>query len=179
MDKEFKTIESGPEFVGKNLRVQKELVSDGSRNFFVDVVNFPNSTAILPITERGTLILERHYRHPIKETILEAPAGKLEPGEEPEDGARRELLEETGYKANSVQSLGIIFAAPGYSTERAHLFAARLDEKPEQGQSLEPGEKIALQEFAAGEIQDLILKGDLRDSMTISLIFAAKLRGLI
>ncbi|MGI0081176.1 MAG: NUDIX hydrolase, partial [Nitrososphaerales archaeon] len=115
LEEKYTVIDAGPEYIGKSLRVQKELVSDGGASFFVDIVRFPNSTAILPIKDNGKVILERHYRHPIKETILEVPAGKLELDEKPEDGARRELLEETGFEAMAIQNVGSIFAAPGYS----------------------------------------------------------------
>lgn len=179
MQEKYKVIDAGPEFIGKSLRVQKELVSDGESSFFVDVAKFPNSTAILPIKETGKIILERHYRHPIRETILEVPAGKLEPNETPETGARRELLEETGFAAKSIQKVGSIFAAPGYSTEVIHLFIAQVSSHPERAQSLEPTEKIKLEEYTVAEVLDLIKKDELRDSMTISLIFLAQLKGML
>ena len=179
MEEKYKVIDAGPEFIGKNLKVQKELISDCGASFFVDVVRFPNSTAILPITEDRKIILERHYRHPIRETILEVPAGKLEPNENPEEGARRELLEETGFEADVIQNLGSIFAAPGYSTEVIHLFIAKVKSKPEHGQKLEPTEKITLEEYTMEQVSGLIAKDQLKDSMTISLIFVAKLKGML
>ncbi|MGI0080934.1 MAG: NUDIX hydrolase [Nitrososphaerales archaeon] len=179
LEEKYTVIDAGPEFVGKSLRVQKELVSDGGTTFFVDIVRFPDSVAILPIKENGMVILERHYRHPIKETILEVPAGKLEPNERTEDGARRELLEETGFEAVTIQNVGSIFAAPGYSTEIIHLFIAKVKMEGEHVQKLEPTERIRLEEFNLQEISELISKDELRDSMTISLIFIAKLKGML
>lgn len=174
LENSYQKIDAGPQFVGKNLRVQKELVSDGRTSFFVDVVRFPDSVAILPIMNSGRIILERHYRHPILQTILEVPAGKLEPNEDPESGARRELLEETGFESLALYPVGKIYAAPGYSTETIYLFIARVSEKNQHAQNLEVSEKITLEKFTTEQISQLISDDKLRDSMTLSLLCIAR-----
>jgi ADP-ribose pyrophosphatase len=179
LNKEYKGTILNQEFVGKNLRARIELVKYGEKDVLFDVISYPNSTAILPIKSNGKAILERHYRHAIKETILEVPAGKLRDGERPEDGAKRELLEETGYKSMSIQNLGTIFAAPGYSTERIHLFVSNVRDQPDENQALEPGEEITLEEFDLKELENLVLSGEINDSMTLSLIYLAKLKGIV
>jgi ADP-ribose pyrophosphatase len=74
-----------------------------------DVVNFPKTVGILPLIEKDKVILIRQFRSPIKKEIWEIPAGKLDKGEKPEVGAKRELKEETGYEAKELKKIGEFF----------------------------------------------------------------------
>ena len=97
----------------------------------------------------------------IKDTILELPAGKLEKGENPDYAAKRELEEETGYRAKTWKSLGYIFTSPGYSDEKLYLYFAKdlefVGEHPDEGEILKTFE-ISRKEFVkkihSGEISD-------------------------
>ncbi len=175
-------INSKTVYESKRLRVEKRVFSQELReeNLEVDVVSFPvpRSVAVLPFTEKGEVLLEKHYRYAPLEQILEIPAGWLKSSEKPEDGARRELMEETGYSVLQIKALGTILPAAGYSTEEISLFLARVKKKPESKQSLEPGEKITLVKFSKRTVQRMIRSGKIRDAMTISAVFRAQLRGL-
>lgn len=89
-----------------------------------EVVDHPGAVAVLPVTNDGNAVLVWQYRYPTQRPLLEIPAGKLDPGENPETCARRELAEETGYRANHLKGLGALFPSPGFSGEILHVFVA-------------------------------------------------------
>lgn len=89
------------------------------------VVEHPGAVAIAPVTDTGELVLVRQYRHAAREVRLEVPAGRLQPGEAPLAAARRELAEETGRSAGRWRELATFLPAPGFCSERIHLFEAR------------------------------------------------------
>jgi ADP-ribose pyrophosphatase len=91
----------------------------------LDVVEHPGAVAIAPVLDDGRIVLVRQYRHAIGRWFVEIPAGRLERGEDPEATARRELEEETGYRCAALEPLGELFPAPGFCSEKIHLFAAR------------------------------------------------------
>ena len=88
------------------------------------VVKHPGAVVILPQLADGRLLPIAQYRCAVGETVLEFPAGTLEPGEAPLACARRELIEETGYRADHWHALGTIYSSPGFCDERLHLFLA-------------------------------------------------------
>lgn len=89
-----------------------------------DIVLHPGAVAILPINEKGNLLLIEQWRRAIDQIILELPAGTLEVGEDPASCAQRELQEEIGYRANQLTPMGGIFTTPGFCNEYIHLFLA-------------------------------------------------------
>jgi ADP-ribose pyrophosphatase len=107
-----------------------------------EVVEHPGAVGILALTEAGEVLLVRQWRHAAGQVLLEIPAGTREPGESVEETARRELVEEVGYEAGSVNVLLTFFPSPGYSGERIVLVRAddcRLVERvadPDEGVSV-------------------------------------------
>lgn len=89
-----------------------------------DVLRHPGGVAVIALTSDGKLVLVHQYRTPLEQVTLEIPAGKLVPGEDPEQAAARELMEETGYVAARMAYLGPIAMAPGYCDEIIHLYMA-------------------------------------------------------
>lgn len=89
-----------------------------------EIVKHPGGVAIVPVDAQGRVLLVRQYRLAAGRELVELPAGTLEAGEDPAFCAARELQEETGYKADHLESLGGIYLAPGYTTEFLHLFYA-------------------------------------------------------
>lgn len=126
-----------------------------------EVVRHPGAVAIVPRLADGRVCLIRNYRVSVADTLIEIPAGTLEPGEPPEQCAARELTEETGYVAGRLTRLASFFLSPGILDERMHLFLAeQLTAGPA---AREPGEEIqnlltpwsdALAMIASGAIQD-------------------------
>lgn len=88
------------------------------------IVEHRGAVAVAPLLEDGRLVLVEQYRHAAGDWMLEVPAGRLEAGEEPLTAARRELEEETGYRAGSWKELASFLPAPGFCSERITLFLA-------------------------------------------------------
>jgi len=118
-----------------------------------EVVDHPGAVGIVAIDIEGRVVLVRQWRHAVGRALWEIPAGTLEPGEDPEAAARRELAEETGYTARAWRRLATGPVAPGYSGEILHLFEAR-DLVAGEAHT-DPDEHVVTQLFAADEIRRL------------------------
>ncbi len=130
-----------------------------------DVIIHPGAVAILPLVDQDHVCLLRNRRPAVGETLLEIPAGTLEPGELPEKAAPRELAEETGYQAGQWQKLTEFFPSPGVISERTHLFlATELTPGPMQ---LEPDEDLEPCVVNWSEALDWVLDGTIRDAKTL------------
>jgi ADP-ribose pyrophosphatase len=138
----------------------------------LDIVHHPGASAVVPFVSRDEVLLIRQYRHAAGGTILEVPAGKLDPGDTPESCALRELEEEAGCRAGRVENLGWIFTTPGFTDEVIHLFAAfELEKIPTRH---EDDEVIELLQLPLGEALDLVWRGELTDAKSaLALIHAA------
>lgn len=96
-----------------------------------EVVRPLDAVGVVPLTPSGDVLLVRQFRPPVRQEVLEIPAGLLDvDGEEPRDCAERELLEETGYRAASLDRLAGFHPSVGHSSEFVHLFLARTEEQP-------------------------------------------------
>jgi ADP-ribose pyrophosphatase len=104
--------------------IEQSLRLPSGRTVVRQVVHHPGAVVIMPQLEDGRLILIAQYRFAVGETLLECPAGTLEPGEAPLECAKRELIEETGYRADHWRALGTIYSSPGFCDERLYLFLA-------------------------------------------------------
>ena len=136
-----------------------------------EVVTHPGGVCVLPIDEEGRAWCVRQYRYPMGEHLLEAPAGKLERGEEPLSCAVRELSEETGCTAGRMIPLGSYYTSPGYSTECLHLFLA-LD--LERGEAhLDEGEFLDVVRIPFGELYEQVARGEIRDGKTAIAVLQA------
>ena len=135
-----------------------------------DVVKFPKTVGILPLIDKDKIILIRQFRFPINKEIWEIPAGKLDKGEKPEVGAKRELEEETGYRTKNLKKIGEFYLSPGYSTEYMYLFLARGLRLGEQ--NLDKEEKIKeVKIFSKKEVLKMIKERKIVDAKTILALF--------
>ncbi len=158
----FKTLHSEIVYKGRIFDVRQDQVEmPNGKTTFLDIVQHSGAVTLVPIDEQGRVWFVRQYRHPAGKSLLELPAGTLDPGEAPEEAARREIREEIGMAANRLQELGQFYMAPGYSTEFMHVYLATgLSPDPLQGDEDEflSVEKIHLRNVfemaAAGEILD-------------------------
>ena len=130
-----------------------------------EVVRHRGSVGILPVTEDGRLVLVRQYRYAVQEDLLEIPAGHIDPGESPDEAARRELIEETGYTASTWRKLAEFFPAPGFTDERMHLFLATGLRAGEP--SPEDDESIECVSIPLEEALDLLRTGAVADAKTL------------
>lgn len=104
--------------------VEERLLLPSGRAQDLVVVDHPGAVCVAAVEDDGRLLLVRQYRHATGSWLLEIPAGRLEPGEEPLAAARRELEEETGHRARTWRPLRSFFPAPGFCSERLDLFLA-------------------------------------------------------
>ena len=129
-----------------------------------EVVEHPGGVCVAALTDRDELLFVRQYRHPYEEILLELPAGKLEPGEDPLVCGKRELEEETGYTAARYRFLGQLYPSPGYCAEIIHMYLAtglspsRMH--PDEDEFLEPV-RLPLKEAVCR-----ILNGEIKDAKT-------------
>ncbi len=136
-----------------------------------EVVEHPGGVCVLPVDTDGCAWCVRQFRYPSRRHLLEAPAGKLEPGEDPLSCAIRELSEETGFIAGRMVSLGSYYTSPGFSTEELHLFLA-LD--LEKGQAhLDPGEFLDVERHPLSELMQMVQNGEIPDAKTAIAVLRA------
>jgi ADP-ribose pyrophosphatase len=150
---------------GKVIKVVRRFEKERPQSFF-EMVKHPGSAAIVALTEKGKLLLVNQYREATGEFLLEIPAGKLEPGERPETCAYRELEEETGYRAGSLEELCSMFMTPGYCDEKIHIFAAA-DLAPSVT-SPDEDEILAPVEVELNEAMRMIDDGRIQDAKTVA-----------
>ena len=135
-----------------------------------EIVRHPGSVAILPMVDDGHLCLIRNFRASAGRMLVEIPAGTLEPGEDPQAAAHRELAEETGYRAVRMDPLLACYLSPGILDERMHLFIATdLTSGPA---AREPGEQIENLVTTWDQALRLIEEGEIQDAKTIVGIMA-------
>jgi ADP-ribose pyrophosphatase len=161
---------------GNFLEVRRDDVRlpDGSAATREYVVH-PGAVAIVPLLDDGRLLLERQFRYPVGKVLLEIPAGKLDPGESTLACARRELTEETGYRAREWACAGVLHNAAAYSTEGIEIWFARGLVPGEQ--RLDVGEFIELCPMTEAELEELAAAGGLYDMKTlIGLLWLQKWR---
>ncbi|MGD9678051.1 MAG: NUDIX domain-containing protein [Vulcanibacillus sp.] len=159
-------ISSKTIFEGKVLKVVVDQVQLPNGNFGErEIVHHPGAVGILAVTADERVILIKQFRKAIDKVIIEIPAGKLEPNEDPIVCAFRELKEETGYSAESMKEITKIYTSPGYSDEVIHLFKA---EGLINGKAVpDEDEFVEMLELSFKEIDDLINSDEIIDSKTI------------
>jgi ADP-ribose pyrophosphatase len=132
------------------------------------IVHPSNAVAIFPIQGDRCKLLKQ-YRYAIDQYIFEAPAGTMEPGEDPQSAAGRELIEETGFAATTIIPKGFIYTTPGYTDEKIFLFEARgLSPSDEFGK--DEDEIIEVKDIPLSDLNTMIIDGTIVDAKTICLI---------
>ena len=129
------------------------------------IVRHPGAVVILPLLDDGRVCFVKNYRVAVEETLVELPAGTLEPNEDPDRTAERELAEETGYRAGRMRHLLTFCMSPGILDEQMHLYLAE-DLQPGT-MALEPGEDIQPFLCTWDESLDMVRRGEIRDAKTI------------
>lgn len=153
-------------FEGRRFSVVRrgQALPDGSLHTR-EVILHPGAVTILPLIAPDRVLLIRNYRYAVDETLLELPAGTLEPGEDPLETARRELEEETGYQAGSLAAVHSFWMSPGILRERMHLFVA--DGLTLGKVSLDAGEQIEPLIVSWAEALELVHSGQIQDAKTL------------
>jgi ADP-ribose pyrophosphatase len=158
-------------FDGKLLQVYQDRVvlpdrNEGSREY----IKHPGAVVILAIQNDGRLLVERQFRYPLGQAFLELPAGKIEPGEDILNTAKRELFEETGHESDDWSYLGKFHPCIGYSTERIEIFIAKHIRKISEP-ALDEGEFLEVFYMSLEEINQSVASGYLTDGKTLSALY--------
>ena len=160
-----KTISSQKVFDGRVFNVTVDTVREGELTYQREVVHHGGSAVIVPVFDDGTVALVRQYRHPVVRYLLEAPAGTLADGERPETGAERELQEELGLIAGSMEKLSEFFVSPGFCEEKMWVYLAT--ELIQGQQRLEEDELLEVVRLPISEALEMITSGEIQDAKTI------------
>jgi ADP-ribose pyrophosphatase len=165
---EEKTLESEMIYEGRILNLRRDKVTTRAGESYREIVEHNGGVVILAITPEGKIPMVRQFRKAAESAVLEAPAGKLERGEDPAAAALRELKEETGYSASSIRKLSASYSSIGYSTEILSIYLA---EGLTAGETnFDPGEAIDIELFTLDELYQMAITGALTDMKTICAI---------
>lgn len=165
-----KTLKSELVFQGNFLKVWRDQVelqdgSTASREF----IKHPGASVMIALTDAGKILFVRQFRYALKKVFLELPAGKKDAGEDALSTARRELIEETGFEAKTLERIADLHPCIGYSDEVIHLVLAK--DLIQVGARPDHGEFLELDELTLEEAMEKIRMGDITDSKTMFGIF--------
>ncbi len=160
-------------YSGVLLHVQRDVVRlpDGGQSVR-EYIHHPGAVLAIPLFDDGRVLLERQFRYPLKREFIELPAGKLEPGEDHLQTARRELLEETGYVAGKWTRLGLIHPGIGYSDEVIELWLAQTLQKREA--QPDGDEFLEIFELPFTEALEWVRDGRITDGKTVAALLWMK-----
>ena len=148
-----------------SFRLDKVQLPDGAKIEY-GVLESAGFAAVVPVTEGGNVVLVRQWRQPAGSFTLELPGGGLEGGENPRETVARELLEETGYRAEDLSHLALVHTSPGRSTEVCHLFRCKAV-RTLSGPRPEPAEFVSALELPLPQAVEKIFAGEITATTTV------------
>lgn len=159
-------------FQGKRIALyHPEFTSRTGKTYHHEIVVHPGAVVILPFLDDKTILLIKNYRVSVDEHLLELPAGLLEKEEAPDITAHRELIEETGYQAKSMEKVLDFYSTPGFTNEILHAYIAK--DLSFSGQNLEDSEQIEAFPVLYSEALTMIKEGKIKDAKSILLLLYA------
>lgn len=161
----YKQISKKEAYHGKRINVEEIVYSDGEKQIYREHVKAGNAVIILPITEDNQVIMVQEPRPAIHKIILSLPAGLIDEGEKPENAARRELEEETGFLAEDIQLLRTYYSSIGYSDEKIFIYLAKNMKKTQQ--HLDEDEDIQVIAIPLAELEQMVEKNEIEDASTV------------
>jgi ADP-ribose pyrophosphatase len=151
--------------------VSRSTILENGTEYTRDIILHNGSAVIVAVFSDKTVALVRQYRHAAQKFLLELPAGSLEKGETPEECARREVIEETGFAAAKLERLTEFYVSPGFLNEKMFVFLAT--QLTEVGQNLDDDEFLEVERLSFPDIYQKIKDGEFEDAKTmLSLILA-------
>ncbi|MEK3885917.1 NUDIX hydrolase [Bacillus sp. FSL K6-3431] len=174
---EEKTISTKEIFKGKIISLQVDEVELPDGNIAKrEIVKHPGAVAVIALTAENKIVMVEQYRKPLERSLLEIPAGKLEPGENPELSAVRELEEETGYGAGKLDHLISFYTSPGFADELIHLYIATDLHKVENPLSGDEDEFVDLQEITLEQAVKFVNEKYIYDAKTAYAVLYLQLK---
>ncbi|SHF58586.1 NUDIX hydrolase [Ornithinibacillus halophilus] len=176
---EEKTIKTEKIFEGKviTLQVDDVLLPNGKTSKR-ELIKHPGAVGIIPITNDNKIVLVEQFRKPLEKSIIEIPAGKLEPGEKPEVTAVRELEEETGYTTDSLEYITSFYTSPGFADELMYLYLAKDIKKMAQPVDGDDDEFVERMELTLEEAKRYVSNQRIHDAKTNYAILYLEMMGL-
>ena len=173
MDMTEKYLSHKDIFKGRVFDVQlhQVLLPNGSKDTR-EVVLHQGGACVLPIDDEQNIYLVKQFRYPFGKEIFEVPAGKINDGEQPLECAKRELSEETGFTAESIEPLAVAYATPAYCSEILSIYVATGLKKGQQ--KLDEGEFLEVVKIPYTKAYDMVLNGEIPDAKTQIAILRAK-----
>ena len=166
-----KTLSTQEIYQGRAVSVRVDTIQKASgKKTTREVVEHRDCVAVVVLDEQSNVLLVRQFRHPVGKSLLEVPAGGIDPGEEPIDSVRRELQEEIGYFPRRIERLGGFYSTPGYCTEYLHCFLAT--DLVSSGLVADDTDDIELVRVPTEEIPKLITTGEICDAKSIAALLA-------
>lgn len=166
-------LDSREIFQGRTIRLDMDKVRlPNGRVMDFEMAHHPGAAAVVPVLPGGDVLMIRQYRYATGGWLLEVPAGKLDPDEEPEACARREMEEETGHRPGELRPLGWIWTSPGFLDEKIWLFLAT-DCRPTQ-QSVGEDEVLEIERMPLREAVDKALRGEIHDAKSACALLRAQ-----
>lgn len=169
---EEKTVKSEILYEGRILNVRRDTVTVENGTSTREIVEHNGGSVIAAITKEHHIVMIRQYRKPVERVCLEVPAGKREAAEDPMETARRELREETGYRAGKMKLLTAMETSVGYSTEVLYVYLAT--ELTPGETDFDENEAIDIEEYPLETVYQWAVEGKLRDSKTLVAVMLAK-----
>jgi len=162
----FRVLKSKTLYKGKVLELAIDrIIEPGNVHVIRELIRHPGSVVVLPHLPDGKVVLVRQFRYAARKALWELVAGSLKPGETPTEAARRELLEETGYRAESFKLLFSFYPSPGFLNERMHLVEARglkhFKARPEADERIRRGK------FTSDQLRHWLLAHKVEDAKTL------------
>lgn len=168
----FKIVGEKPIYQGKRVNLfsqQVELPNGKIADW--ELVKHIGGAAILPVTDRGTILMVKQYRVSTDDVVLEIPAGVLDSRQEdPMDCAKRELEEETGYRSDNIKHLVHFYSSIGICNEVIHIYLAR--DLVKTAQNLDEDEFVEVYEYSLEQLMEMIQNGQIVDSKAITALLA-------
>lgn len=162
---EEKTISSETIYEGKILTLKKDKVQTVSGESYRELIIHGGGAVIIGLTKSGKMLMVRQYRKAIERDCFEVPAGKIDPGEDPIITAKRELEEETGYRAGDIKFLSKFYPSVGYDNELLYLYIARDLEKTNT--HFDPDEALEIEEWEIQDLYEMVMSGKIEDAKSI------------
>ena len=157
---EEKTLKTELIYKGKVFNVRRDKVTTvNGGTSYREIIEHPGGVVLAAITNDEKMVMIYQFRKAVEQVVFEAPAGKLEPGEDVIEAAKRELKEETGYVAGQIDFMGYYFSSCGYTSEKLHIFLCRdlTSGEPE----FDEHEALLIEEHPIGDLFQKVLKGEI------------------